>query len=258
MYLDVLVTIPDIKGKITILSRGKSSYVNYEVERVYDPVKKYNIPKRVTIGKVSDDHPDMMIPNHNFLYYFPEVKILKTKITVKRSNSIRVGMYLILQKIFANYKISDLLKKHFAEEELGLFLDLLACTITNETNAAQYYPLYAYEHPLFTKDMQIYDDKEVQEFLNLTTTKEKMELLAPLFKTGIELKFQEIIKHTKGISRQLTPTDVIKELEKIEIIREKDQSYQFQNELTKLQKTILNSFGLDETDILRLLTCEFS
>lgn len=258
MYLDVLVAIPDIKGKITILSRGKASYVNYEVERVYDPIKKYNIPKRVTIGKVSEDDPDKMIPNHNFLYYFPEVKILKTKITVKRSNSLRVGMYLVLQKIFTDYKIPDLLKKHFAEEELGLFLDLIACTIISESNASQYYPLYAYEHPLFTKNMQIYDDKEVQEFLNLTTTKEKMELLAPLIKTGMELKFQEISKQITGDFETLTPADGIKELEKIEINRVKNQRYRFPNELTKTQETILNAFGLDSTSILKLLTCEFS
>lgn len=40
--------------------------------------------------------------------------------------------------------------------KLSLFLDLATYTIIAEENAGQYYPDYAYNHPLFTKDMKIY------------------------------------------------------------------------------------------------------
>ena len=49
-------------------------YINYEYARVYKPDKKYNIPKRTTIGKKCDDDPGMMYPNPSFLTYFPDAE----------------------------------------------------------------------------------------------------------------------------------------------------------------------------------------
>ena len=63
------------------------------------------------------------------------------------------------------YKIADFLTPYFDDKDLGLFLDLIAYTITCENNAGQYYPMYAYNHPLFTKEMHIYSDTKVSDFL---------------------------------------------------------------------------------------------
>ena len=57
-------------------------------------------------------------------------------------------------------RIGDIIGK-----DAGLFLDLAAYTIIAENNAAQYYPDYAYNHPLFTNGMHIYSDSEVSTFL---------------------------------------------------------------------------------------------
>lgn len=43
----------------------------------------------------------------------------------------------------------------------GLFLDLAAYSIISESNANQYYPDYAYNHPLFTREMKLYSDSKV-------------------------------------------------------------------------------------------------
>ena len=51
MYLDFFVDIPDVKGKITRKPKGNAVYINYEYGREYDRERKYNIPKRVIIGK---------------------------------------------------------------------------------------------------------------------------------------------------------------------------------------------------------------
>ena len=48
----------------------------------------------------------------------------------------------------------------------GLFLDLAVYSIITEDNASQYYPDYAYNHPLFTQNMRIYSDSIVSEFLS--------------------------------------------------------------------------------------------
>ena len=61
MYLDFLVEVPSGKGKITTKPKGDAIYVNYELGREYDPDKKYNVPKRVTIEKLSKVNDRMMV-----------------------------------------------------------------------------------------------------------------------------------------------------------------------------------------------------
>ncbi len=51
----------------------------------------------------------------------------------------------------------------------GLFLDLAVYSIIAENNAGQYYPDYAFDHPLFTSGMKIYSDTKVSEFINSVT-----------------------------------------------------------------------------------------
>lgn len=57
------------------------------------------------------------------------------------------------------------MEKYLGKKETGLFLDLAAYSLISENNAAQYYPSYAYSHPLFTKQMHIYSDSKVSDFL---------------------------------------------------------------------------------------------
>ena len=177
MYLDFLIEIPDVPGKITTKEKGNAVYVNYEVGREYYPDRKYTIPKRVTIGKLSKADERMMVPNQNFLTYFPEIELLEEKFNSNRSSCLRIGAYIIIQKILDEYKLPELLREQFEEKDLGLFLDLIAYTITCENNAGQYYPMYAFGHPLFTKGMRIYSDSKVSEFLCGMTGEESIGFL---------------------------------------------------------------------------------
>ena len=63
MYFDFLVKVPETSGKITTKAKGNAMYVYYEVGREYRKDKRYNVPKRVGIGKLSKADPTMM----NFL-----------------------------------------------------------------------------------------------------------------------------------------------------------------------------------------------
>ena len=165
MYLDFLVEVPDEKGKITTKKKGDAIYVNYEVGREYYPDRQYTIPKRVTIGKLSKADKRMMVPNQNFLTYFPEVELPEEKFNSNRSSCLKIGSYIVIQKILEEYKIPELLERQFEGKDLGLFLDLMAYSIICENNAGQYYPMYAYGHPLFTEGMRIYSDTKVSDFL---------------------------------------------------------------------------------------------
>ena len=177
MYLDFLVAIPDEKGKITTKPKGNAIYVNYELGREYNKEKKYNVPRRVTIGKVAKGSEGMMVPNDKFLTYFPETELPDEKFNANRSSCLRIGAYIIIQKILDEYKISDYLSPYFGDKDIGLFLDLIAYTITCENNAEQYYPMYAYNHPLFTEDMHIYSDTRVSDFLCGMTGEESVGFL---------------------------------------------------------------------------------
>lgn len=64
------------------------------------------------------------------------------------------------------YKLEEILNHFFEEKDTGLFLDLAAYSIVCENNVGQYYPDYAYNHPLFTEGMKIYSDSKMSDFLN--------------------------------------------------------------------------------------------
>ncbi len=177
MYLDFLIKVPKIQGKITTKKKGNAVYVNYEIGRKYYKDRKYTIPERVTIGKLSKENTEMMVPNQNFLTYFPEVELPDEKFNPNRSSCLRIGAYLIIQKVVDEYKIPELLDAYFSPKDRGLFLDLIAYTIACENNAGQYYPIYAYGHPLFTEGMHIYSDTKVSDFLCGMTGEESIGFL---------------------------------------------------------------------------------
>lgn len=165
MYLDFLVEIPDVKGKITRKPKGDAVYINYEYGREYDRDRKYNIPKRVIIGKLVKSDPSKMQPNQNYLTYFPEVELPEEKFDSNRSSCLKIGSHLVINHVLNEYRIPDLLGTCFDPKEVGLFEDLIAYSLICENNAGQYYPDYAFNHPLFTDEMHIYSDTKVSEFL---------------------------------------------------------------------------------------------
>lgn len=177
MYLNTLVEVPDVKGKITRKTKGDSTYINYEYGRVYDAGRKYNIPQRATIGKVSKADPGMMQPNQNFLLYFPDVELPETKPLTMRSSCLRVGAYIVLRKIIEEYKLPEILGHYFEPKDRDLFLDLMVYSIITENNAGQYYPDYGYNHPLFASGMKIYSDSKVSSFLKEVSLDQRVGFL---------------------------------------------------------------------------------
>ena len=177
MYLDFLVKIPEVKGKITYRKRDDSCYVYYEYDRVYDPNQKYTNVKRAMIGKQSKADFHMMQPNQNYLKFFPEVELPEEKDRTLRSSCLRVGTYIVLQKLFRESGIPEMLSQYFSEKDLGLFLDLAAYSIITESNVAQYYPDYAYNHAIFTQDMRIYSDSKVSDFFRSITDNQSVGFL---------------------------------------------------------------------------------
>ena len=176
MYFDFKVPIPEIKGKIFERVIKGVTYINYEYDRVYKPDKKYNIPKRTTIGKKCNDDPSMMYPNPNFLTYFPDAELPTDEGRTDCSSCLRVGTYIVLEKLMMESMLDKIISGIYNDDRgTGLFLDLAAYYLITENNAGQYYPDYAYNHPLFTPGYKIYSDSTVSEFLSQISTDESIE-----------------------------------------------------------------------------------
>lgn len=165
-----------VKGKIYRNLLKGITYINYEYDRVYKPEKKYNIPKRTTIGKLCEDAPDMMYPNANYLKYFPDQELPEMITRAKRSSCLRLGAYAVIRKIIGDYQLESMVENIIGRDS-GLFLDLAAYSIITENNAGQYYPDYAYNHPLFTDGMRMYSDSKVSGFLKEITIDQSIEFL---------------------------------------------------------------------------------
>lgn len=176
MYLDYLVDIPEVKGKITFRSKGNARYVYYEYDRIYDSDKKYTTVRRVTIGKVSADDESKMRPNENFKKYFPEVEVPEESDTV-RSSCLKAGTYMVMSKTVKDMGLDTKLEDIFGVKVAGMLLDFASYSIITEGNAAQYYPDYAYNHPLFTPEMKIYSDSTISDFFRSINENQRQDFL---------------------------------------------------------------------------------
>jgi len=176
MYLNTSVKIPDEKGKIITKKKGDATYVLYQYGSEYNPEKQYSIPRRAIIGKVSPDNPELMSPNEKFMIYFPDAEIPDELPFAYRSCCLKIGSCAIIRKVMDEYRLQPMLHKYLGDDT-GLFLDLVSYLIIDEENAGQYYPDYAFTHPLFSSKMQIYSDSKVSRFLNSITREQSIGFL---------------------------------------------------------------------------------
>ena len=168
MYYDYTVKIPTVKGKIITKKKGDSTYVLFQYGQQYNPEKKYAVPQRTIIGKIHPENHDIMYPNEKFQDYFPEVELPEELPESYRSCALKIGSYAVVQKVLHEYKLENLLNTWFPKD-CGLLLDLMTYLIVDEENAGQYYPDFAFNHPLFSENMRIYSDSKVSRFFKSVT-----------------------------------------------------------------------------------------
>ena len=176
MYLSCRVKMPDTGGKINVKTISGTSYVYYEYARVYNKEKRYTEPKRTCIGKRDPEQPEFLYPNEKFLKYFPRELLPSEKNSQFRSGCLHIGAYLVIRKIVADYHLDEMVAR-IVGKDAGLFLDLAAYSIITEDNAGQYYPDYAYNHPLFSNRMHIYSDSKVSDLLQSMTQEQSVRFL---------------------------------------------------------------------------------
>ena len=177
MYLNTTVKIPTIKGKIVTKKKGGATYILYQYDSEYKPDKRYAVPIRAIVGKMSSDDPTLMFPNEKFRLYFPDIELPEELPFAYRSCCLRIGSYVIIQKVMQEYNLPAMLEKRLGKKDAGLFLDLVSYMIVDEGNAGQYYPDFAFCHPLFSENMTIYSDVKVSRLLNSITKDQSIGFL---------------------------------------------------------------------------------
>ena len=55
-----------------------------------------------------------------------------------RSCALRIGSYIVIQKVLKEYKLPGMLEKHLGQD-YGLFLDLVSFMIVDEENVGLHY-----------------------------------------------------------------------------------------------------------------------
>ena len=172
MYLKSRVKLPDVHGKLTRLRRGDITYIKYEYDRYYDPEKKYTYPQRATIGKVCADDDTKKKTKKAIQKYFPDAVLSGMEDRTERSSCLRVGTYAAIHKIVSDYSLDKMLGQFFSKRDMALLLDLSSYSIVDDSDVAQHYPDYAYNHPLYSSGMKIYSDASVSNFFK-SITKDK-------------------------------------------------------------------------------------
>ena len=172
MYENEPVLIPDIPGKISFKKKNGSEYVQYTIGKVYDRIRKYNLPERRIIGIRIPSIPEMMLPNENYHEFFPgglERMDQKQQETAAKYKTDR-GQFFMLQELFdqmyyefqfqCRRKPDDLLNKYKADkinsilgplrelmsaEEYAGYLDLIEVLPGDEgeSSAQQYGKTYS-------------------------------------------------------------------------------------------------------------------
>ena len=135
------------------------TYVQITAEKRYRKDKGYNVDKRISIGRMINDTD--MIPNDNFIKYFPELMPLAP--APSRSDTLKIGNYILFRKIMSDNDMGELIDTVY-EEKAAIMKDIFFYMVIQETNVFQHYPDYGFDHP--THAQRIYSDNRISQLLN--------------------------------------------------------------------------------------------
>lgn len=75
---------------------------------------------------------------------------------------------------YLDLALKSMVEQTLAPDEIVIVKD---GEITKLNNAAQYYPDYAYNHPLFTPDMKMYSDSTISDFFRSINENQRQNFL---------------------------------------------------------------------------------
>lgn len=165
----LLKNIKVIRPKTTkIQKRNGVAYVYQVVGKTYKKDKKYTVDDRKLIGKMIDE--EWMIPNEMFSQYYPDIDISLDPPDF--SDTLKIGSFLVVQKVMKDLQIHGLLNSVF--DEYGTFIeDIVSYMIVSQSCTFQYYPNFMRNHPICG---DIHDDTQISRLLKHHIQEEDIQL----------------------------------------------------------------------------------
>lgn len=164
LYRNIVVLIPD---KALVYGNG-SVYV--EKSKKYIKDKKYNISKRVCVGKKIND--EEMNPNDNYLELYPNISERKEPPAL--SDTLSVGFTAVVDKILDEQQTEIILRDVFNDEDYELMRDLIVYIVFNETTTIQHFPKLM--RRMDVRSSVIRSDSYISTFFRENITDKKIEL----------------------------------------------------------------------------------
>ncbi len=149
---------------IIVPVKGKN-YVYAVTEKIYKKERRYNVNKRVCVGKMVDDV--FMVPNKSFSSVFPDLVDLSDTPSV--SDTLKVGTYIAVKKILKSLELDALLDDVYGNDA-DMIKDIATYMIVSEDSVMQHFSSYEFEHPLFME--QSVEDTAVCEMFKRHTVVE--------------------------------------------------------------------------------------
>ena len=166
----LLTNVKVIRPKTTkIQKRNGASYVYQVTGKTYKKDKKYTVDDRRMIGKMIDE--EWMIPNEVFSQYNPDISIEQE--APQFSDTLRIGCFLVIQKLFEDLQLGELIHSVF-DENKAFIEDIVSYMITNESCTFQCYSNYMRNHPALDKNYR--DDTQISRLLKYTIKEENINL----------------------------------------------------------------------------------
>jgi len=155
---DIKVKRPE---KTKLYAQKGNTYVYAVIGADYKKDRQYVVEKRCCVGKMIDDI--YMFPNENYFIMFAEGNDDVEEVLPEKSDCLKIGMPMLLNRIAENIGMRDVLKDAYDEKITSIILDLISYMIIKESSVMQHYPDYAWEH--FTTAARDMDDTQISTFL---------------------------------------------------------------------------------------------
>lgn len=166
-----------------IQPRNEIRYVYQVVSSTYNSEKKYNVDKRVCIGKMIDEF--QMVPNEKFLEFYPNL-IMSEVEPPTFSDTLKIGAFTLIRKIIKDLQI-DLLLNEIHGDDATLMINIICYMIVNETSTFQMYPKFMRYHSILGD--KIRSDSYISKFLSNDLSEEDIHMFLDAWNTlnkGVE------------------------------------------------------------------------
>lgn len=139
-------TIVDKPKGTKLCPSGKAVYVYHVLESVYDPSKKYNTDKRVSIGKMVAGSNTKMIPNERFEKYYPLASSEALPEPPAFSQTLYCGATVAEREISNALGLTKILTDIYGEQVANEILSVVSYVLTAESAVFQHYPAFMHNH----------------------------------------------------------------------------------------------------------------